>query len=108
MRLFTFFFSIYLFALAVVPCADAMTIHEQFSQNSEFSQTDQHSENHQDLCTPFCTCSCCGISLDIKFASVFLKFPEAKSEFYKIIANRQTSLFSNYNGSIWQPPKITV
>ena len=65
MRAVTLSLALYLVVLAVLPCADAgarSLIHSD--ERIVLDASDLPTAPHQDHCTPFCSCVCCGISLD--------------------------------------------
>lgn len=108
MKIINFILSIYLVALSCLPCADM----EESSLSHLSSEIAQNHEGHthdkeSDLCSPFCSCNCCG-SITLIFVSQlnFELIPfstsliEAKETFYI------SKHFSNFYGSIWQPPQI--
>jgi hypothetical protein len=100
--------SIYLIILSCMPCADTKEdVHEYSFLEVENTKHEEHShDQHNDLCSPFCTCNCCSSQIlvysDIQSLFFPLQFEEIKmiSSFYKTIFT------SNFYGSIWQPPQI--
>lgn len=62
MKLAWFLFSIYVVSLSLLPCNDiddcgsfAKTeLHKNHSQ-------DKNTDSQDDLCAPFCSCTCCGV-----------------------------------------------
>ena len=71
------------------------------------SNHDNHShDKEKDLCSPFCSCSCCGSQVVSYFQSNYIDFP-VTSEGIKTQLPTYKSIFaSNFFGSIWQPPQI--
>lgn len=64
-------------------------------------------DKESDLCSPFCSCNCCGSitlifvsQLNFELITVSTSLIEAKETFYI------SKHFSNFYGSIWQPPQI--
>jgi hypothetical protein len=104
MKLLTLFWSVYIFAMAILPCHDS-SIYEDFCchEKKETHQKDKH-ENH--TCTPFCVCVCCGslVVLGQEFVSPAPVF--AVSEMVSIKVLLKHYFVSNYFGFIWQPPKL--
>jgi hypothetical protein len=90
-----------------MPCAD-MEVNSSAHTTTEFaSNHDERSHDKQnDLCSPFCTCNCCSVQILTHFPTTVIKFPipteiiKLQLPFYKSIA------YSNFYGSIWQPPQI--
>ena len=65
MRAVTLSLALYLVVLAVLPCADAGA--RSLAHSDEvivLDASDPPAAPHQDHCTPFCSCVCCGILLD--------------------------------------------
>jgi len=99
--------SIYLVALASMPCAD-------MNENSAAHDAIAHESNHgghshdkdNDLCSPFCACNCCGVQIMSYFPTISYDFPlvsaviKTKEPFYRSV------FASDFFGSIWQPPQI--
>lgn len=102
MRFFTIIFSIYILVLSCVPCGDGAE--NIVKSAAKISTTDNHNHADADLCTPFCSCTCCP-------ASAFYH-PLALFEIPKIIFQSMkfnvvnSSCLSNDFHSIWQPPKL--
>ena len=104
-------FTIYMFALSLVPCGDGgggiVVVANHFFgiEYQDVSDHDQHSNTcHDDHCSPFCVCSCCSTALDspVKLAleiSFAVPITEAAPAFACNL------LPSSFLSSIWQPPK---
>ncbi|MGG5903915.1 MULTISPECIES: DUF6660 family protein [Sphingobacterium] len=99
---------IVLTALFVLPCTDGEN-NCLTSSNSQTAQMDHsHGQDSDDACSPFCLCSCCGISMN--------SFQFTNGGFYTLIpipiakktVIRDVFFTSNYLGSIWQPPQSNV
>ena len=109
MKLIWFLFSIYVASLSLLPCNDiddcgsfAKTeLHKNHSQ-------DKNTDSHNDLCAPFCSCTCCGVH-GFQFQNHILKKEKIincadsgkQNDFY---------IFNNYKTiylGIWQPPKLS-
>jgi hypothetical protein len=105
MKFFFFIMSFFFLYLSCLPCGDSKECN--IKAPTEISAADNHQEhNHAaEICTPFCTCSCCA-------ASAFYS-PFSKTQVNKVILFSQK--FPLYNVaftteahiSIWQPPKIS-
>lgn len=89
--------------LTAYPCADK---HNDVLVKSSQSQHNHSHDEEADLCSPFCVCNCCGQQtltfLEIQSFQFLVQFQEIKTSisFYK------STSFSNFYGSIWQPPQI--
>lgn len=90
-------------ALSSMPCND---IDQCINTDVKELITSQH-QNHQhkdDSCNPFCTCSCCSITVSIQ---------ENQKETVTHIVYKSTQIPPSNNklisedfSSIWQPPKL--
>ncbi len=73
MKWFCRLLSIYFMTLACLPCSDGGHEHEE-----QVEYTVSHDGEHEDcndLCTPFCQCTCCGsIVLNTKQAAAYSGF----------------------------------
>jgi hypothetical protein len=87
--------------LSLIPCSDKITI-DAITANDSHSGHD-HSEDHREECTPFCTCSCC--STNIVFLSETIVIAEVPQLFSQNLFFYQESK-SHFFHSIWQPPKV--
>jgi hypothetical protein len=91
--------------MSCLPCGDGNECNKKAA--TEISTTDNHQEHNHDAesCTPFCTCSCCALSI---FYSGFSKAQDVLA-----ILQSEKHLLSNvaFNTeayySIWQPPKLS-
>jgi hypothetical protein len=108
MKAIVFFMAIYILVLSAVPCNDMHNKCNSKNVKSVLTQNHNHQQDKDDSCTPFCTCSCCSASVvALNFTPFRIKKPAVFSITQKIII-RNFSFVSNYFGTIWQPPKITV
>ncbi len=101
-----FILAIYITALTVFPCSDPYTCKDELQKGKQvMSISDhEHSEDEQDVCTPFCICSCCAAHIrlssasDIDFAGVIHNTKQTIPYLEKLV-------LSDHN-HIWQPPRI--
>lgn len=106
MRIFAFIFSIYFFALAIMPCKDGCHAHKSHPNSIELSFS-SHVPLHEDICSPLCVCSCCGsIFVATKLEKATSLFEEKKHQ--TLVICWISPLISSYHGHIWQPPKINA
>lgn len=106
MRILTFILSFYIGALSIVPCSDGMT-QDSAHPNLEVS-TDGHNHDHsdhQDDCTPFCTCVCCGSIVTLPFLQSLIGKNFALSTEYSSQYNCNYSF--DYSEGVWHPPSIS-
>ena len=83
--------------LAVTPCTDGQECGMDLIENKAHDHSD-----HEDNCTPFCTCHCCGITasyVDI----LHLKKIEPNNNFHYSIHYNFTYAHDHF-GSVWHPP----
>lgn len=103
MKLFSTILLLYIFALVALPCADVSNADQV--KNTAISQNSHtHRHSADDLCSPFCACSCCVSSIISPEYAIQLNncllAPDYNSCY---ISSYVSSLFA----SIWQPPKIS-
>lgn len=108
MKFFTLIFSIYLLAISMLPCGDANNECNTTAPQTETTQNHSHKTDHNDVCSPFCICSCC--STVANFSIPESRVIEEKTVFAEIqkFPIRDFNFVSNYYGNIWQPPKINA
>lgn len=92
MRWFCAILALYVFALSVQPCSDANKDgHEQCSVQTEGEQ-----HEHMDLCSPFCTCTCCaGITL-------------LKVDHFQRVLPTRTLVYTEGTATVLSMPRIPV
>ena len=99
MKVLAFIFSIFFFTASVFPCAD---ICEDIGI-IESSHHDTSANTTQDTCPISCICNCCGIVFDTVISTPNMATPYIfTNTFIVFLLNEPTS---DYNTSIWQPPK---
>lgn len=90
-------------ALTFMPCADGCD-NDSHQTELTVNAAQEHHEEHNDVCSPLCSCSCCSTQITVTYFSsltfitheVFQTFPVFKQPF-----------ISSFFYSIWQPPKIS-
>ena len=97
--------SCYLLILGIVPCADKVDHHLQKEKIENIISSAHHTDvqHGRDVCSPFCTCSCCQVNVDVSadFSFISLITPSEK------LLNVLQSIVIERPNSVWQPPKIT-
>ena len=82
-----------------MPCTDAIA--------QETIVVDGHSEeNHEDFCSPFCVCQCCGniaTNNDMLFYNITFK----KIDSFTHVFSYKNEYFMNVNNSVWHPPTLS-
>lgn len=92
--------------LAAMPCSDmGVDLTPDFTKIEKSNGHASHSDG-SDFCSPLCICNCCGTPiLSFTFNVVFQNL--TISQISKTpISTYKTPLFSNFYGSIWQPPQL--
>jgi hypothetical protein len=105
MRLFQVILAVYMLSLSLVPCSDKENDICSVSAADIATHSDtSHTEDHEDTCTPFCTCSCCGSGVAfISFEGFTIAEPISSVSPNPVFDQIAVTTF---NHSIWQPPKI--
>lgn len=105
MKLFTSFIALYMVLLSIAPCGDKKDRKIYFNQLSSISVAEHSTEGSHTIeaCTPFCSCSCCSISM-LKSNNIFpTKMNEEHRDISINYSNARLPLTAH---SIWQPPKL--
>lgn len=109
------FLAVFLMALNWVPCTDAnnscsTTVSTQHKDEKSGSTTShEHGNDHDDTCSPFCTCACCGISFTNLSFNIKPSIGQTLPDFFeKQFVIRSVSFQSSFFGNIWQPPKMNA
>ena len=113
MKIAIHIFTIYMLALSLIPCGDGgggilEIANDLFGiEHQHLSDHEQHSNNcGDDLCTPFCICSCCSSALDTPSKLPYriktpTPFPNSTPSWFK------NEISFSLDQSIWQPPKFS-
>ena len=103
MRGAIFILTLYLLALAVLPCADEVVQVTKDSQTEAISHDNEsdHPE-HQDFCSPFCICSCCGSLVCVFSYATGFANPDWLDTSFPLPSNLNFS--SIYQEGVWHPP----
>lgn len=107
MKIFTVIFSLYILCLSLMPCSDSFNDCVSNVDLTETTQPHQHKSDHNDLCSPFCTCACCSISASVKFIPFTIKLAKVVTNSKINFPNQEFTFISNFYSNIWQPPKIS-
>ncbi|MDO6739122.1 DUF6660 family protein [Wenyingzhuangia sp. 2_MG-2023] len=106
MRFSTFILSILILAMAIMPCEDAVdTLWEQESITHYKDSSHNHLPQHEDECTPFCICQCCGTSISLP---ILIAFEETNAADWFSDSFHYSSLYSfDYQNGVWHPPILS-
>lgn len=104
MKIFTIIMSFYLLWLSCIPCADRQESIGNGEQRISANADTKQQQNNNDICTPFCNCSCCAASA---FHQTLPHYSILKMVFQSMKYPVYTPSFrTNISFSIWQPPKF--
>lgn len=87
----------------MVPCVDNH-LNDSASTIELCQKTNDSDSSDIDLCSPFCTCSCCGTSISFElhvFFSAITVTPSVQKFYFRTIYVTEIAI------AIWQPPKIS-
>lgn len=90
--------------MGAMPCTDAFHSHET-EKAAVINSPEHHQDFKEDVCTPLCSCSCCGINV-FNAGSNALSIQILHKEINKYSADYISHLSSTDFSSIWQPPKL--
>ena len=105
MKFLAFSLSLFFMVLTMVPCSDAASGFGDKVCVAEDVHLEQSQDEHTDLCTPFCVCNCCGMSMAVSQIKKLL--PEKIFLLVKADITESGYGYSLlFNAGVWQPPKI--
>ena len=101
MKFFSFIFAFYILSISTMPCND---VHDGMKKAvTTIAEAQNHHEADNDVCSPFCICSCCqGFVAMTSFANVT---PVAFTLTIGF-AHYTEKFFSSSFAAIWQPPRL--
>lgn len=99
----SFLFVCYMMFMVFIPCADACGI-ESHEQSVSMETSKDHHQEHLDLCSPFCSCSCCSTQVTV---SPLSNLEITKNAISRSFISIDTPFHHALYFSIWQPPKIS-
>jgi len=105
-KFFAFLLSLFFLVLTVVPCSDTAELLGDNVCMVQDIHLEQGQDTHADLCTPFCVCNCCGMSMSVSQIKKLL--PEKNLLLLKTDITESMYDYSIlFSAGIWQPPKIS-
>ena len=103
-RLFTMLLAFYVLVLTLAPCVD-YELNCCETQHIMASQADAGGNaSHHDACSPFCTCSCCNLAMEVAMP-YFLSTQSPQPQ--QFIFSFTPRFISFYSFTIWEPPKLS-
>lgn len=96
--------ALFLAYLVTVPCTDGLDYANEVAQ-TDCKSHDHSSHNHVDTCSPFCSCTCCGIHLMVADYTIY-HFKTNVSPTYAEIVTYHPQVDLGIVYGIWQPPKV--
>jgi len=98
--------AIYIAALSCIPCKDQVVPSSYISAITMIkAEMERQKPVDADLCTPFCTCTCCA-SVSLQKQIDFLPGKRSFSTFKVIGFAYLSRIHSGDLTSIWQPPRV--
>jgi hypothetical protein len=94
---------IYMIALMLLPCSDACSSHQHNIPSNVQTAQDYHQAD-EDVCSPFCFCSCCATPMTIYHLQTFGFIPHLTVQDFSTI---ELAFICNAEATIWQPPKLS-
>ncbi|RYF79180.1 MAG: hypothetical protein EOO03_18375 [Chitinophagaceae bacterium] len=106
MKALVLILSIIILGLSCLPCTDGKDV--AWRSEGKYTQAvvvqSAGDTPHSDFCTPFCSCSCCGVQISsVKMTGIEVDLP-----IYKLTHNDTylASPLTPLPAIIWQPPQL--
>ncbi|HZY79523.1 MAG TPA: DUF6660 family protein [Cyclobacteriaceae bacterium] len=105
MKLIHIILAVYVVFLDLRPCGDIDTCVDEQRAGISVTTVDKHnhSEEEQDLCTPFCICACCSSHVQVGYSSTIDSNRVGHNT--KLTIPYNEGVLTNTHQSIWQPPR---
>lgn len=106
MKWFSVLLAVMVLTLSCMPCSDAIGLPFNTAKTATTAQDSHKNEqDHKDLCSPFCQCSCCSLAYALPLAA-----PLAPAEkplwTSRIFAMPVLHFPSGIALPVWQPPQL--
>ncbi len=102
MKILAFILSIYILALNFTPCEDSKSLDSLDNTEISLATDSEHDHNALDLCSPFCICQCCQISIDIVD---FYAYTLVSEDIFNSNPSYKNSVAQEVSRSLYQPPQ---
>ncbi|MBK5285430.1 MAG: hypothetical protein JJE25_08490 [Bacteroidia bacterium] len=94
--------AVHMLTLVLMPCNDSCD--SQQHQTATIVQgAQEHHEQDNDICSPFCTCSCCSSLITLAYQTELKTFVPVAANAFSGFDKFFNSVFS---ADCWQPPRI--
>ena len=104
MKYIVFLFNFYMTVLILMPCQDAVAISSALNSRDSVQQNMEDSERcSEEICTPFCSCTCCTAGKDFPLKTVSAPGVPFVCVSYSSLP---TTALTEQPVAIWQPPKL--
>lgn len=106
MKLLHLLLATFTFFTALNPCNDAKICADKKNNGTEWiAQAEhEHSAHERDVCTPFCTCTCCSAQLSLSPENN-LRHGNGMLSGEFVVTYSEAFIIADHR-AIWQPPKI--
>jgi hypothetical protein len=101
-RLLAFCLACYVLSLVLTPCVDQLFTGQETTCVQYASGMDDSHSDHHDACSPFCTCSCCNVSMEVTSGFIL---PASSPDYNEIDMFVTPQVSDTFSPQIWQPPK---
>jgi hypothetical protein len=111
MKVVSFLFIAYLFFLLTQPCQDmAARVVDCSASAVAVTHIDRSDDTQRgsDDCSPFCFCSCCGLSVTHHYSTADFLTTIAVRSNRAVSRDYQNPYLNSFQDSIWQPPKSLI
>lgn len=108
MRSVSLFIVVYILFLLTQPCQDVFAAYAsgEGERIAAAASPQMPGEVPGETCSPFCICSCCGLSVGYH-SNVLIAEPKQIAHVIQTIRVEYSDpAVNNFSGSIWQPPKL--
>jgi len=105
---FCFIFIFYVLIAITQPCQDIIAFADRCNGAGERTHIEKQTDKtpSSDLCSPFCVCSCCSISVVQQPTSLMAVSTSIVDDPSSKLSDYKTPSTSSFPNSIWQPPKV--
>jgi hypothetical protein len=103
-KVIRFIVAVYVLAIVLYPCGDPDTCADELKLGAGITAHSNHNADEMDLCSPFCSCSCCAAQIQFKATAFVTNLNQVHSKQLPAYYLDRPELQRCNN--IWQPPKL--